>query len=150
MEILLANRPLVAAILGALLAQLFKPFFLWPLEGAFRARLFFSSGGMPSAHTAMVVALSTSIFCTEGVKSIAFAIAVTFSLITIHDAMGIRWEAGKQAKVINKWSKILSQIHVEGQFSQENLKTMLGHSSIQVLAGLLLGVVVGYVCTVLI
>jgi hypothetical protein len=60
--------------------------------------------------------------------------------------MGIRRAAGKQAEVINEWSRILSDIHREGQFTPENLKTMLGHSFSQVQGGVLLGLVIG-LCT---
>src|SRR5690554_2155062 len=135
MEILLSNRPLLAALAAAFITQFLKPFLLWPIERKFHAELFVSTGGMPSSHTSMVVALCTSILITEGVQSLAFAISLTFSLITMHDAMGIRRAAGKQAKVINDWSRILTQIHEDGQFTSENLKTMLGHSFMQVLGG---------------
>ena len=70
-----------------------------------------------------------------------------FSLIVIHDSMNIRLEAGKQADIINEWSRILSEIHKDGLFKQEHLKTMLGHSFSQVLAGIFLGLVVGLVVT---
>lgn len=147
MEILLANRPLIAALAGAFMAQFLKPFLLWPVERKFRPELFITTGGMPSSHTAMVIALCTSIFMTEGVSSLAFAIAATFSSITIHDAMGVRRAAGKQAEVINEWSRILAQLHTDGEFTPENLKTMLGHSFIQVVGGIVVGLVIGYVFT---
>ncbi|HPZ16316.1 MAG TPA: divergent PAP2 family protein, partial [Sphaerochaeta sp.] len=60
---------------------------------------------------------------------------------------GIRRAAGKQAEVINEWSRILSTIHREGQFNPENLKTMLGHSFSQVLGGTILGLLVALVVT---
>lgn len=147
MDILLSNRPLMAAFAGAFVAQFLKPFLLWPVERKFHTDLFISTGGMPSSHTAMVVALSTSIYMTEGVTSLAFAIAITFSLIIMHDAMGIRRAAGKQAEVINEWSRLLAQIHEDGQFTPENLKTMLGHSFVQVLGGMVVGFISGVLFT---
>lgn len=102
---------------------------------------------MPSSHTAGVIALVTSVALTEGLGTIHFAISATFAAIVIHDAMGIRRAAGKQAEVINEWSRILSTIHREGQFTPENLKTMLGHSFSQVLGGMLLGLLVGLYIT---
>ncbi len=147
MEILLSNRPLLAALAAAFITQFLKPFLLWPIERKFHAELFVSTGGMPSSHTSMVVALCTSILITEGVQSLAFAISLTFSLITMHDAMGIRRAAGKQAKVINDWSRILTQIHEDGQFTPENLKTMLGHSFMQVLGGTVIGLLAGFIIT---
>lgn len=149
MEILLSNRPLIAALAGAFSAQLLKPFLLWPIERRFRASLLLSTGGMPSSHSAMVVALSTSVFMTEGITSLAFAISLTFSLIIMHDAMGIRRAAGKQAEVINEWSRILAQLHADGEFTPENLKTMLGHSFVQVLGGIVVGLVTGVFFTAL-
>lgn len=147
MELLLSNRPLLAALAGAFVAQFLKPFLLWPFERKFQAELFISTGGMPSSHTAMVVALCTSIYMTEGITSLAFAMALTFSLIIMHDAMGIRRAAGKQAEVINEWSRILTQIHEDGEFTPENLKTMLGHSFIQVLGGIFVGLTTGIIIT---
>ncbi|MFA5467629.1 MAG: divergent PAP2 family protein [Sphaerochaetaceae bacterium] len=144
MNILLANRPLFAALLAAFIAQLLKPFLQWPFEKKFLKELFISTGGMPSSHTAMVVALATSVFLVEGGKSLPFAVTLTFALIIIHDSMGIRRAAGKQAKVLNDWSRILNQIHEDGQFTIENLKTMLGHSFMQVLGGILLGLLCGF------
>ena len=61
----------------------------------------------------------------------------------MHDAMNIRMEAGKQAKVINEWSEILSKMHKDGPFEPTNLKTLLGHSFAQVLGGIILGLIVG-------
>ncbi len=144
---LIHNAPLVSAFFGALLAQFLKPFIHWPVEHKFNAKLFFSTGSMPSSHTAACIALITSIAMVYGFGSVAFAIAMTFGAITIHDAMGIRREAGKQAEVINEWSRILADIHREGQFTEENLKTMLGHSFSQVLGGAILGLIVGLVAT---
>jgi acid phosphatase family membrane protein YuiD len=143
MDIILSNRALVAAIAGAFAAQFLKPFLLWPFERKFNAQLFFSTGGMPSSHSAMVVALTTSIFMTEGLSSLAFAISLTFSLIIMHDAMGIRRAAGRQAEVINEWSRILTQLHEDGEFTPENLKTMLGHSFVQVIGGMVVGLTAG-------
>ncbi len=149
MEIVLYNKALAAAFAGVLVAQLLKPFLIWPIERKFRYPLFFSTGGMPSSHTAMVVALTTSIFLTEGPSTLPFAIAMTFSLITMHDAMGIRQAAGKQAKVINEWSRLLAQIHADGEFTPENLKTMLGHSFTQVVGGIVVGLITGYTVTLM-
>lgn len=78
----------------------------------------------------------------------SFAIAATFALIIMHDAMGIRQAAGKQAKVINEWSRLLAQIHADGEFTPENLKTMLGHSFIQVIGGIVVGLITGLAITV--
>ncbi|HOE89592.1 MAG: Divergent PAP2 family protein [Spirochaetes bacterium ADurb.Bin315] len=144
---LLANSAFISAMLAFLIAQFLKPFVNVLFERRFVWHLLFSTGGMPSSHTAGVVALVTSIGLTYGVGTVYFAISATFASITIHDAMGIRRAAGKQAEVINEWSRILSDIHNEGQFTPENLKTMLGHSFSQILGGTILGLVIGLLVT---
>ena len=144
---ILQNAPFMAAALSVFVAQFLKPFVNAIFEKEFDWSLMHSTGGMPSSHTAGVIALTTSIALTEGVGTVYFAIATTFAAIVIHDAMGIRRAAGKQAEVINEWSRLLSTIHSEGQFNPENLKTMLGHSFIQVFGGTLLGLIIGLTTT---
>ena len=145
---LLGNSAFISATLAFLIAQFLKPFVNAIFERRFVWHLLFSTGGMPSSHTAGVIALVTSIGMTYGVGTVYFAISATFAAIVIHDAMGIRRAAGKQAQVINEWSRILSDIHREGQFTPENLKTMLGHSFSQILGGTLLGFLIAFFVTV--
>jgi acid phosphatase family membrane protein YuiD len=144
---LLDNAPFVSVAITFFTAQLLKPFINAIFERKFVWHMLFSTGGMPSSHTAGVIALVTSIALTEGIGTVDFAIAATFAAVVIHDAMGIRRAAGKQAEVINEWSRILSDIHKEGQFTPENLKTMLGHSFSQVFGGFLLGLIIGLSAT---
>jgi acid phosphatase family membrane protein YuiD len=144
---ILQNAPFVAAALSVFVAQMLKPFISAIFDHQFDWRLIGSTGGMPSSHTAGVIALTTSIAITEGVGTVYFAIAFTFAAIVIHDAMGIRRAAGKQAEVINEWSRLLSDIHRDGQFNPENLKTMLGHSFSQVLGGTFLGLIISLTIT---
>jgi acid phosphatase family membrane protein YuiD len=144
---ILHNAPFLAAALAVFIAQGLKPFVNAIVEHQFDWSMLHSTGSMPSSHTAGVIALLTSIGMTEGVGTVDFAIAITFAAIVIHDAMGVRREAGKQAEVINEWSRILSDIHREGEFTPENLKTMLGHSFSQVVGGIVVGLVVGFSMT---
>lgn len=150
MTFLLSNRPLLSAVIAMLLAQFLKPFVVWITDRTFNFRYFFTTGGMPSSHTSAVVALTTSIYIVEGWQSLAFTISFVFAAIVIHDAMSIRRAAGKQAEVINEWSRILAQIHEDGQFTPENLKTMLGHTFVQVSAGFILGLLIAVIFTVVI
>lgn len=59
------------------------------------------TGGMPSAHAAAVVALSTSIYLVEGITS-AFVIALVLTLIVIRDATGVRRTVGREGYTINQ------------------------------------------------
>ena len=144
---LFTNIPLVAATISCITAQLIKPIIGLHSGTGFNKHMMVSTGGMPSSHTSTVVSLTTAVAMTSGLGSIEFAICFVFSFIVMHDAMNIRLEAGKQAEVINEWSKILSQIHQDGAFTPTNLKTLLGHSFAQVIGGIFHGLVVGILVT---
>jgi uncharacterized protein len=141
---ILHSAPLITGLVAMLAAQFLKPFIKMIWQKQFDWRMMKSTGGMPSSHTAFVIALTTSIALVDGLGSVSFAISLVFALIIIHDAMGVRREAGRQAEVINDWSKQLSKLFEEGQFNEENLKTMLGHSFSQVLGGAILGFLAGF------
>ncbi len=140
---LLTNAPFLSAFFACLIAQFVKPIISVIVGDKFDIKRAFSTGGMPSSHTATVIALTTTIALRYGIGSTLFAISAVFGTIVIHDAMGIRKEAGKQAELLNEWSRIFIEIHEEGQFTQANLKTMLGHSFSQVFFGAILGLIVG-------
>jgi len=140
---LLTNAPFLSAFFACLIAQFVKPIISVIVGDKFDIKRAFSTGGMPSSHTATVIALTTTIAIRYGIGSTLFAISAVFGTIVIHDAMGIRKEAGKQAELLNEWSSIFIEIHEEGQFTQANLKTMLGHSFSQVFFGAILGLIVG-------
>ena len=142
---LLGNTALIAAIAGLVSAQLLKPLISILTGNGFRFYLFITTGGMPSSHTSAVIALTTSVALTEGLGSPLFALCVIISLIIMNDATNVRLETGKQAKLLNEWSEIFA-MHESG-ISPQNLKTMIGHSATQVLAGLFLGVIAGAAVT---
>ena len=98
-------------------------------------RLFNGSGGMPSSHSTLVVSLVTLIGLNYGTKSTYFAISLILSLVVLYDAMGIRYETGKQAEVINKITK---KIKIKDYTS---LKEKIGHKPIEVFGGIITGIV---------
>ncbi len=102
------------------------------------SRLFNGTGGMPSSHTSFCFSLTTIIGLNEGVSSSLFAVCLVFSLIIAYDAMGFRMESGKQAMTINI---ILDEIF-EGKPKEGilHLKEQLGHQPLEVMVGLILGV----------
>jgi len=103
----------------------------------------FTSGGLPSAHSAFVTSLATSIGIYEGFGSPVFAIATVIAIIVMYDAAGVRRAAGRQARIINKVTAKMVENFKE--FSDEfglQLKEMLGHSPLEVFAGALVGVMV--------
>lgn len=108
-------------------------------EKRFNFKWFVGTGGMPSSHTAAATALATSVGVTYGFDSGLFAIAVTFTLIVMFDAQGVRFSSGRQAEILNK---MLDDIYWKKKLDDEKLKEFLGHTPIQVWAGAVLGILV--------
>ncbi len=144
MWILRYNSIITTAILTMLISQALKPLIILVFDHNFKLSMLKSTGGMPSSHAALVSSLTTSIAIKYGMDSGLFAISLAISLIIVHDAMGVRQEAGKQAAVLNQWSKILSETYGDDNFRIDTLKTLLGHSFSQVTAGILLGIGSGF------
>ena len=102
-------------------------------------RLFTTTGGMPSAHSACVVGLSTTVGLLRGFDSVEFAIAMGQALVVMYDAAGLRRAAGRQAACLNR---ILDDFYKhEIQAIGGKLKELLGHTPIQVFWGAVLGAV---------
>jgi acid phosphatase family membrane protein YuiD len=141
---LFSNTMLVAAFFGWLSAQVLKTIIYVLVNKEFNPERLTGDGGMPSSHSATVMALVTASLYFYGVNSFEFAISAVLALIVMHDAMGVRRETGIQAKVINnmmEWFQELdSDIPVE-----EKLKEFVGHTPMQVVFGAILGVVVGII-----
>ena len=82
---------------------------------------------------------------SEGVSSAIFAVASVVAIITMHDAMGVRHETGEQAKVLNQMIEEWIDISEKNSPFLQNmhLKEMVGHTPLQVMAGMVVGIVVG-------
>lgn len=102
-------------------------------------RLLVSTGGMPSAHTAMVCALATSVGLRAGFGSALFALALAFASVVMFDAQSVRRAAGLQARLLNQ---IVQEIFKEHHLSRQKLAEVLGHTRLEVFAGLVTGVAV--------
>ncbi len=98
---------------------------------------FVSTGGMPSAHSALVSALATSIGLTEGFDAPVTIVAVALAGITMFDAAGVRNAAGHQARILNK---MLDELFRGHRLSEGRLKELLGHTRLEVFVGMLLGI----------
>ena len=99
----------------------------------------FGDGGMPSGHSATVSSLAMLSALTYGTDSFQFAVTAILAIIVCHDAMGVRLETGKQAVKINELLEVFELIH-PNKISEANLKEFVGHTPIQVLAGISLGI----------
>lgn len=141
---LITNFPLICAGAAWVIAQILKGF-----TGVFRERKFtiveflFGNGGMPSSHSASVVALCVGCAIKYGFGSAYFAISFLLGVIVIRDATGVRWETGEQAKVLNR---IMKDLFTPGQPEEFNksLKELVGHTPLQVFVGGIVGAIIPF------
>ncbi len=108
-------------------------------EGKWNIWHFFEAGGMPSAHSAAVTALTLGVAFELGTRNPLFTACLVFALIVMYDATGVRRAAGKQAEILNK---IVDDIYSVGKVKVEKLKEILGHDPVEVMAGGSLALVV--------
>ena len=108
-----------------------------------------STGGFPSSHSSFCVALCVSLglfqFNDLGGLDWSFPVACVFSMIVLHDAMGVRLEASKHAKILNNLTSEMSyEERLELGFGEKgSLKEMLGHRAVEVLGGIMVGIIIG-------
>lgn len=136
------NYLLMSAMLGWFFAQVIKIFTNFFVKKKFDLRMMFSNGGMPSSHSSTMLALTTAAAIACGVGSAEFAISAIVSVIVMNDAFGVRWEASKQAQLLNK---LVAELFSTKDKFDIKLKEIIGHTRFQVFMGALLGFVVAVV-----
>ncbi|WP_035764518.1 divergent PAP2 family protein [Butyrivibrio sp. NC2002] len=142
------NIILIAAAWGWISAQILKTILYVVVNKEFVLERLFGDGGMPSSHSATVMATVTAVANVCGGQSPEFAIALIFAIIVMHDAMGVRRETGKQAIAINNMMEYFEELGK--QPTDVQLKEFVGHTPSQVVIGAILGVIVGIVvCAIL-
>ena len=128
------------------IAQIVKTIIDFAMSGSFTPERLVGSGGMPSCHSATVCSLATISLLIYGASSFEFAVTAMLAIIVMYDARGVRRETGTQAVIINEIMEYLSNPtdpkHKAPEFSQENLKELIGHTPLQVLCGGILGILV--------
>ncbi|XP_078441533.1 uncharacterized protein LOC144711417 [Wolffia australiana] len=136
----LQNYPLLSALAAFLLAQVSKFFITRFRERRWDPKQLIGTGGMPSSHSATVAALAVSVGLRDGVSGSIFATAAILACIVMHDAFGVRLHAGRQAEVLNQ---IVYELPVEHPLANSRpLHELLGHTPLQVVAGLVLGSII--------
>ena len=135
------NQTLMSAVTGWVVAQVLKTLLDISLNRSFNPERLVGSGGMPSSHSATVCGLATAASLRYGTGSFEFAICFILAAVVMYDAIGVRQETGKQAKVLNR---LLFEdlLKLDSVVLQEKLKEYVGHTPIQVLAGAILGIVI--------
>src|SRR5688500_1974099 len=109
----------------------------WVRRGRPNFRRFVETGGMPSAHSAAVAALTTTVGLDEGFTSTMFGATLFFGLIVMYDAAGLRRAAGKQAALLN----LIVAEHENRALRERKMFELLGHTPLEVLVGAILGIV---------
>lgn len=139
---ILDNSVLFIAVIACLVAQALKLIVDLAKNRKFNVRVLTTTGGMPSAHSALVTSLATGVGQTSGWASPEFAIATIFAIIVMYDAAGVRQAAGKQARILNQMiDELFSKDH---EFNEDKLKELLGHTPFQVIVGSALGITISW------
>ena len=140
---LLNNQILIAALVAWAIAQGAKAILYTIVNREFKFERLVGSGGMPSSHAATVCAMTTAVALQFGLASFEFAISFVLTSVVLHDARGVRQEAGKQAVTI---TAIIDHLIKEGtiiELPEWELKELIGHTPLQVLIGSIMGICVG-------
>ena len=134
----LFTNPFLMVSLGSwFVAQFLKVVIDFFIHKAWNWERLFGDGGMPSGHSATVASLATYSALACGTASFQFAVTTILAVIVCHDAMGVRLETGKQAIVINE---LLESLLDTEKRPEVKLKEFVGHTPIQVITGILIGV----------
>lgn len=133
---LIRNPYLITALSSWAIAQVLKVILYAIVNRRLEFERLFGDGGMPSGHSATVSSLATIMGLVCGFPTPEFAIAFILAVVVCHDAMGVRHETGKQAVMLNEIIKILES----EDLPEVKLKELVGHTPLQVLAGIILGI----------
>ena len=133
---------IISGILATVVAQILKFFVFTVRTRKIDFKILTTTGGMPSSHSAGVIALSTTIGLIEGFESLIFAVALGFSFVVMYDATGIRRAAGKTAACLNKIMEDFYKHNI--QTLGGKLKELLGHTPLEVIIGGIFGAVFAY------
>jgi uncharacterized protein len=135
---ILENKALIAGLGAWLLAQIIKVPLDFFRTGRWNWALLLTTGGMPSSHSALMTATTLAIGLYYGFDHPAFALGVAITMIVTYDAAGVRQQAGIHARRINVLFGELLHGH---PISDRDLREVLGHTPLEVVGGILLGLV---------
>ena len=138
------NDVLLVALASWLIAQLIKIIINAVVNKRFDIERLFGDGGMPSGHSATVTSMALMVGFRLGFDSPAFGIAMVFAIIVMHDATGVRQEAGKHARSIIELTDLFNEYLLEHdeRVKLDKLKTLVGHTPLQVICGAGVGIAV--------
>ena len=136
---LFENKALIAGVSAWALAQLIKVPLYYFQRRKWNWALLFTTGGMPSSHSALMTATTLAIGLYYGLDNPIFALGVALTMIVTYDAAGVRQQAGIHAQRINV---IFGELLHGHPIRESDLREVLGHTPLEVIGGILLGIVV--------
>lgn len=145
----LHNPVLIAPICGWLVAQILKVIIHLCMTKQWKWERVVGGGGMPSSHSATVGALATVTLLKYGPGSFEFAIAAIFAIIVMYDAMNVRLETGRQGTFLNllvRNEDIKAKLDEvsKDKWPETIFKEYVGHTPLQVIVGLAIGILLGW------
>lgn len=135
---LITNPFLLTGVSSWFYAQLIKTILYWLINKRLDWGRMFGDGGMPSGHSATVTSVAVLVGLACGPGSVEFAVSFILAIIVCHDATGVRRETEKQAFIITELVKAFEEL-AEDKLPEVKLKKFVGHTPVQVTAGILLG-----------
>lgn len=138
---LITNPFLITAVFAWFIAQVVKTIIYAVINRRLNWERMVGDGGMPSGHSATVSSLAMLSLLIFGPGSYEFASSTLLAIIVCHDAMGVRRESGKHAVVLNEMKRIYEKIFSEEELTDVELKEFVGHTPLQVVVGIAIGVV---------
>lgn len=139
-----AYKAIWVPLVGWFIAQFLKVLIHFVRKKGFDLSLMWSPGGMPSAHSALMTALATTIGLQYGFDSPLFAVSMAVAFIVMYDAAGVRRTVGYHSTMLNKMLDEL--FRGDKEFSQR-LAEIIGHTKWEVFAGAMLGIALGIIFT---
>ena len=136
---LVSNPFLITSVSSWFIAQVLKTIINACVTKKLDWERMIGDGGMPSCHSATVSSLAMFAALRCGCGSFEFAVCTILAIIVCHDAMGVRQEAGKQAVIINEMVEQFEKLFKQ-EITDIDLKELVGHTPLQVAAGILVGV----------
>ncbi len=140
---LITNEFLLTGLGAWFIAQVLKLIIHTIINKKFVLERLVGDGGMPSAHSATVTALASFSALERGFDSFEFAVSMLLAIIVCHDAMGVRLETGKQAQLLNEITELFKKL-TSNDLPEVKLKEFVGHTPVQVFAGIAIGILMGF------
>lgn len=139
------NPVIIASLMASFLAQVLKLPICYLRTKEWDWSLLFSTGGMPSSHSAVVTAAAAGVGYYAGFDTPLFGLAFAIASVVIYDSTNIRRQAGFHAQQINRIIKelLLGEANPAEEFKE--LREVLGHSPAEALGGVILGILVNIV-----